>query len=165
MRTWRTVLAWSGVVAAICCAWTLVGCSGTPKVEFKQVPVMPGIYAKGYAWGENVGWINFDTRTALGPQLQQAQLDLCDNTLAGYAWGENIGWINLDDTTHYVALGPVCAPSDAACDGVISLFDYLEFKRVFEGPTVLVDCPVFDPDGDGDVDLRDLAKLQADFTG
>lgn len=119
----------------------------------------------GLAWGENVGWINFDTRTALGPHLQQAQLDLCDNTLAGYAWGENIGWINLDDTTHYVALGPVCAPSDAACDGVISLFDYLEFKRVFEGPTVLVDCPVFDPDGDGDVDLRDLAKLQADFTG
>jgi len=50
MRTWRTVLAWSGVVAAICCAWTLVGCSGTPKVEFKQVPVMPGIYAKGYAY-------------------------------------------------------------------------------------------------------------------
>jgi len=119
----------------------------------------------GLAWGENVGWINFDTRTALGPHGQQAQLDLCENTLLGYAWGENIGWINLDDATHFVALGPVCAPSDAACDGVISLFDYLGFKQVFKGPAVPVDCPVFDVDGDRDVDLRDFAKLQADFTG
>lgn len=118
----------------------------------------------GLAWGENVGWINFDTRAALGPHSQQAQLDLCENTLLGYAWGENIGWINLDDATHFVALGPVCAAGDAACDGVIAVIDYAAFEEVLSGPGVLVDCPVFDSDGDGDVDLRDFAKMQAVFT-
>lgn len=118
----------------------------------------------GLAWGENVGWINFDTRTALGPHLQQAQLDLCENTLLGYAWGENIGWINLNDTTRFIALGPDCAPSDVACDGVIALVDYATFEEVLGGPDVPVDCPVFDADGDGDVDLRDFARLQAGFT-
>lgn len=119
----------------------------------------------GLAWGENAGWINFDTRAALGPHSQQARLDFCENTFVGYAWGENIGWINLDDTTHFVAVGPMCAPADAACDGAISLVDYAAFEEVLGGPGVHVDCPLFDADDDGDVDLRDFAKLQAGFTG
>jgi len=117
----------------------------------------------GLAWGENVGWINFDTRAALGPHAQQAQLDLCENTLLGYAWGENIGWINLDDATHFVGLGPDCAPGDIACDGVIGLFDYSTFQDVVMGPDVPVDCPVLDFDADGDVDLLDFADFQATF--
>ncbi|MDO8631853.1 MAG: hypothetical protein Q7R41_15305 [Phycisphaerales bacterium] len=118
----------------------------------------------GLAWGENVGWINFDTRTALGPHDQQVRLDVCENTLFGYAWGENIGWINLDDATHFIALGPVCEPSDASCDGVIALSDYAAFEGLLGGPDVPVDCAVFDADSDGDVDLGDFAKLQAAFT-
>ena len=117
----------------------------------------------GMAWGENIGWVNFDTLAALGPQQQQARLELCHNTLAGYAWGENIGWINLDDATHFVGLGPDCAADDAACDGVIGLSDYSAFEDVLLGPDVPVDCPVFDSDTDGDVDLLDFADFQAAF--
>jgi hypothetical protein len=117
----------------------------------------------GLAWGENIGWVNFDTAAALGPSQQQARLELCVNTVAGYAWGENIGWINLDDATHFVGLGPDCAPGDIACDGEIGLFDYSAFVDVLMGPDLPVDCPVFDMDGDGDVDLLDFADFQAAF--
>lgn len=118
----------------------------------------------GLAWGENVGWISFDTQAALGPYRQQARLDVCENRLLGYAWGENIGWINLDDAMHFIALGPVCVPGDIACDGVITLSDYETFEEVFMGPGVPVDCPAFDSDADADVDLRDFANLQTNFT-
>jgi|GEM_PF-1360617 len=42
----------------------------------------------GYAYGENVGWINFG-------QTHGPGVIVTDSGLTGYAWGENIGWINL----------------------------------------------------------------------
>ena len=42
-----------------------------------------------YAYGENVGWINF--KPSFGPGVT-----VTDTELAGYAWGENIGWIHLN---------------------------------------------------------------------
>jgi hypothetical protein len=41
-----------------------------------------------YAWGENVGWINFKPSSGSG-------VTVTDSAITGYAWGENIGWINL----------------------------------------------------------------------
>jgi len=41
-----------------------------------------------YAWGENVGWINFEPSQSSG-------VTVTNTGLSGYAWGENIGWINL----------------------------------------------------------------------
>lgn len=119
----------------------------------------------GKAWGENVGWINFDTRATQGPHDQQARLDICENRFRGYVWGENIGWINLNNALHFIALGPDCQPGDVACDGNIALLDYASFLGRLMGPDVSVDCPLFDANGDGDVDLRDFATLQAVFTG
>lgn len=40
-----------------------------------------------YAWGENVGWLNFGSRSGV---------TVTDANLTGYVWAENIGWINLD---------------------------------------------------------------------
>ena len=42
----------------------------------------------GYAWGENVGWINF-APTGGGVTIGT------DGVFDGWAWGENIGWIHL----------------------------------------------------------------------
>ena len=119
----------------------------------------------GLAWGENIGWINFDTRATQGPDNQQARLDICENRFRGYAWGENIGWINLDDATHFIALGPDCPPGDVACDGVVSWLDYERFQDALTAPDVIADCPLFDADGDGDIDLEDFGFLQTAFTG
>lgn len=117
----------------------------------------------GLAWGENVGWVNFDTRATQGPHGQQARLDICENRFRGYVWGENIGWINLDDATHFIALGPDCRPGDVACDGVIALSDYSKFPAVITGPGGVADCPLFDANGDDDIDLADFAEMQRVF--
>lgn len=41
-----------------------------------------------FAWGENIGWINF--RPRMGPGVT-----VTDTAVSGDAWGENVGWINL----------------------------------------------------------------------
>ncbi len=41
-----------------------------------------------YAWGENVGWLNFGT--------SQGNVNVGTSALTGYAWGENVGWISLN---------------------------------------------------------------------
>jgi uncharacterized membrane protein len=41
-----------------------------------------------WAWGSNVGWINFNPSHGGG-------VTVYENHLEGYAWGENIGWIRL----------------------------------------------------------------------
>jgi hypothetical protein len=48
-----------------------------------------------YAYGENVGWFNFE------PNLPDANVGatVTDANLTGFIWAENIGWINL--SPHY----------------------------------------------------------------
>jgi hypothetical protein len=41
-----------------------------------------------YAYGENVGWLNFEPSQSEGAHVSQTQL-------TGYVWAENIGWISL----------------------------------------------------------------------
>ncbi len=115
----------------------------------------------GLAWGENVGWVNFDTRDR---GEERARFDDCEHRFLGFAWGENVGWINLDDLTHFVGVGP-CAPGDYRCDGDLDLDDYAALGNVLSGPGVAVECPALDADHDGDVDLIDFAAFQAAFTG
>lgn len=45
-----------------------------------------------YAWGENIGWINFGT--------SNGNVHVTDSGLSGYALGENVGWIYLGDITN-----------------------------------------------------------------
>lgn len=44
-----------------------------------------------YAYGENVGWLNFEPNTA-GPNVGAT---VSSSKLTGFIWAENIGWINL----------------------------------------------------------------------
>jgi len=41
-----------------------------------------------YAWGENIGWVNFGT--------SNGNVHVTDSALSGYALSETVGWINLD---------------------------------------------------------------------
>jgi len=43
----------------------------------------------GFAWGENVGWINF------APFGSGVWINPNSGEFSGYAWGENVGWINF----------------------------------------------------------------------
>jgi len=53
----------------------------------------------GYAWGENIGWINFK------PNYDGSDHPVVINSsgeFTNYAWGENIGWINMNcSNTNY----------------------------------------------------------------
>ncbi len=51
----------------------------------------------GYAWGENIGWINLSPTS--GGVTNNAE-----GTLSGYAWGEKIGWINFRPTNGGVSI-------------------------------------------------------------
>jgi hypothetical protein len=57
----------------------------------------------GYAWGENVGWINFD------PTGGGVTID-ADGTFDGWAWGENIGWIHFKNQSIPYSVKTAWAP-------------------------------------------------------
>jgi len=46
-----------------------------------------------YAYGENVGWLNFEPSQGPG-------VTVGDANLTGYVWAENIGWINLSPASY-----------------------------------------------------------------
>lgn len=48
--------------------------------------------ASGFAWNDNVGWINFGTST----ERVAGRVYVSNTDLRGYAWGENIGWISFN---------------------------------------------------------------------
>lgn len=41
-----------------------------------------------YAWGENIGWVDFGTA--------EGNVQVSNTQLTGYAWNENAGWISLN---------------------------------------------------------------------
>ena len=45
-----------------------------------------------YAWGENIGWVNF--------KCDNCNVHVTDSGLSGYALSENIGWLYLGDITN-----------------------------------------------------------------
>jgi hypothetical protein len=58
-----------------------------------------GTSVTGYAWGENIGWINLSHDN--GGVLNDSA-----GNLSGYAWGENVGWINFNPTGGGVKIDP-----------------------------------------------------------
>ena len=65
-----------------------------------------------YAWGENIGWVDFGrvtvTDTILGDSVYGENIGWIDlstitnnseGNLSGYAWGENIGWVDFSNVT------------------------------------------------------------------
>ena len=49
-----------------------------------------------YAYGENVGWLNFEPNVT-GPNVGAT---VSDSNLTGFIWAENLGWINLSPTLY-----------------------------------------------------------------
>ncbi len=58
-------------------------------------------YLSGFAWAENIGWLNLGQGPTNGVSYSQNEGDAGVNNdgsggLSGYAWGENVGWIAFD---------------------------------------------------------------------
>lgn len=50
---------------------------------------------RGYAWGANIGWVNFEGTGA-------PKVNLFNGALSGYAWSANCGWISLSNAVAHV---------------------------------------------------------------
>jgi hypothetical protein len=50
---------------------------------------------RGYAWGANIGWINFENTGA-------PKVDLRTGKFSGSAWSANCGWLSLSNAAAYV---------------------------------------------------------------
>lgn len=71
--------------------WLSVGLAGI--IEPATENIDPYDDGSQYAYGENVGWLNFEPNQGPG-------VTVADSNVLGFVWGENIGWINLSPTTY-----------------------------------------------------------------
>ena len=136
----------SGMIWLENAGWLTLG-DGTPGIDGARpaysnsggedagVNINPKGDLDGFAWGENIGWVNFNTLGALGDA--RARYDAPAERFRGYAWGENVGWLNLDDARLYVAR--VCY---ADCDEnrLLNVNDFTCFLNRFAARDPYANC-------------------------
>ena len=67
----------------------------------------------GYVWAENIGWISLSCEnTASCGTVNYSVINDGSGNLTGYAWGQNVGWINVNPTN-----GGVTIDADGNFDG------------------------------------------------
>ena len=109
--------------------------------------VQPDGMLRGFAWGANIGWVNFEA--AGNPRI-----DLASGTFAGFAWSANVGWVNLGGV-----VTATLAITDTDGDGIS---DAWEFQKAGD-LTALSHSGDADGDGVSDFDeyLADTNPLDA----
>lgn len=99
---------------------------------------------RGYAWGANIGWLNFE---ATG----NPRVDLRTGKLSGCAWGANVGWISFSNAQAYVQIQNLDTGPDVDHDGLPDAWE----KKV-AGGTGLLSGGAHDQDGDGASDTEEF---------
>jgi len=96
-----------------------------------------------YAYGENVGWLNFEPNIAGDDTDYGVTIDWQGN-FDGWAWGENIGWIHFQSATPVAYKVQVCK---------VSFEDFANFALYWldSGAGLPADL-----DNLGDVNINDL---------
>jgi hypothetical protein len=61
----------------------------------------------GWAWSDNIGWMQFDTGVS-----NPVMVDTATGDFSGYAWSDNVGWISFNSSDLSVA--PACAGASKA---------------------------------------------------
>ncbi len=148
---WRGDTANGAVIGEFVCSgniysanvgWISLG-SGSPTNGIYYQNVSAGDFGvnqdglgnlRGYAWGANIGWINFESTGA-------PKVDLYTGNLSGSVWSANCGWISLTNAAAFVQTVTI-RPGALAPDGLPAAWLLQNFG------TTNVDANA-DPDHDG----------------
>ena len=101
----------------------------------------------GYAYGANIGWVNFEQTYG------QPVIDLQTGNLSGYAYGANIGWISLSNAQAFVKTDRLDSGPDSDGDGLPDAYEYSHTNTL----AALDGRFGHDADGDGVSDLQEAA--------
>ena len=84
-------------------------------------PTQPGVaILRGYGYGANIGWINFESQG-------NPRVSLFTGALTGYAWSANCGWINLNDLNGKVQTDHIAMGADSNGNGIADAWEYFYF--------------------------------------
>lgn len=151
----------SGYIYSANCGWIHLG-SGAPLNGIRYQNLVAGDYGvntqdyfangttceaklRGYAYGANIGWVNFE---AVG----NPRVDLMTGRLLGYAWGANVGWIALSETGVTVKTTSIAAGEDTDGDMIPD-----GWERTFANNITTLGGGGLDSDGDGESDVEEYA--------
>jgi hypothetical protein len=98
----------------------------------------------GWAYGANIGWINFAAEGA-------PRVSLTTGRLQGQAYGANVGWITLGDFSLSVATQTIAPAVDSDADGLPDFWELAWFGNLGTASAVS------DRDGDGESDAAEYA--------
>jgi hypothetical protein len=89
---------------------------------------------RGYAWGANIGWLNFESNGA-------PRVDLRTGKMSGYVYSANCGWIGLSNAAAYVQTDTI-NQGRLDTNGLPIAWELLNFGHLGVDPND-------DPDSDG----------------
>ena len=105
---------------------------------------IPRAQLRGFAYGANIGWINFET-------TGNPEISLSTGRLSGFAYSANCGWIDLASATAFVQTDTIRPGADTDGD---SLADAYEFTHT-NPDSLAVLTASGDADGDGESDVQE----------
>jgi hypothetical protein len=96
---------------------------------------------RGYAYGANIGWVNFE-------DVGAPKIDLKTGVLTGYAYGANVGWISLSNAVAFVQTDTIAPGADLDHNGLPDAWELQYFGHTGVDPNA-------DPDHDGVSNLQE----------
>jgi hypothetical protein len=81
---------------------------------------------RGFAYGANIGWVNFETNGA-------PRINTTNGVFSGYAYGANVGWISMEGIVSSNANAIVYPPGDVNGDFKVTGADSLLINQVIVG--------------------------------
>ena len=99
---------------------------------------------RGFAYGANIGWVNFEANG-------NPRVDLTTGQLLGFAWSANCGWIALSGAGVNVKITSLIAGADTDGDGMTDAWERTH------APNLTTLGIGLDKDGDGELDTDEFA--------